>query len=306
MTKTQYDATVDAKLNNIVRTKNYRDLAELIKKDFPINIFIGGETGIGKSTVVMAIAKEIGLPCYRVNMSYATDVDDLIGGLRLINDETVFQYGPVIHCMKEGGVLLLDEVDTAQANILMELHPIAEGKGVLIKKTGEYVQPHPTFRIIATGNSKGRGDTTGKYVGVRPLNTAFLDRFGIFYDFAVPTTAEMIKIIESQSRLAASKSKIVKQLAAFYTHIQECVEKGAINEGISIRRVVDVANVLELLEIITLYDKKFKNALKHTFAFYDFEMQESLLQMWANLLPEADIANEDEELLDNDGMKVPF
>ena len=60
----------------------------------------------------MAIAKEIGLPCYRVNMSYATDVDDLIGGLRLTNNETVFEYGPVIRAMKDGAILLMDEIDS--------------------------------------------------------------------------------------------------------------------------------------------------------------------------------------------------
>jgi MoxR-like ATPase len=257
----------------------------------------------------MAIAKEIGLECYRVNMSYATDVDDMLGGLRLKNDATVFEDGPVIRAMRMGAILLLDEIDTAQANILMELHPIAEGKGVLIKKTGEYVQPHPNFRIIATGNSKGRGDLTGKYTGVRPLNHAFLDRFAIYYDFITPTSAEMIKIIEGQSRITKTKTDIIKQLASFYTHIQDCLEKEAISDGISIRRIVDIANVVELMGIEKVHEKRMKLALKHTFAFYDQEMQEALTQMWDNILPEINTTFTDlaeEKVIDKDGEEIPF
>ena len=191
---------------------------------------------------------------------------------------------------------------------MMELHPIAEGKGVLIKKTGEYVQPHPNFRIIATGNSKGRGDLTGKYVGVRPLNHAFLDRFAIYYDFVTPTTTEMVKIIESQSRIDKSKTKIIQQLAKFYTHIQECLAKAAISDGISIRRIVDIANVIELLGTEKLNEKKIKVAMKHTLSFYDIEMQESLMNMWDNMLPDDNTwqNQQSEDLIDNDGAPVPF
>ena len=179
-----------------IKTKNYKNLFDLINPQIPVNIFIGGSSGIGKSSTIIAIAEEQERHIYRVNLSNATDVDDLVGGLRLKDDSTYFEYGPCVKAMQvENGILLLDEVDTANPGLLMELHPILERKGVLIKKTGEYITPSKGFQVIATGNTKGHGDSSGKYVGTRPLNAAFLDRFGIFYDFVVPTNAEIKKLL---------------------------------------------------------------------------------------------------------------
>ena len=93
-----------------IKTKNYKNLHELINPQIPVNIFIGGSSGIGKSSTIIAIAEEQNRPIYRVNLSNATDVDDLVGGLRLKNDSTYFEYGPCVKAMMvERGLLLLDE-----------------------------------------------------------------------------------------------------------------------------------------------------------------------------------------------------
>ena len=93
-----------------VKTKNYKNLYELINKDIPINIYIGGASGIGKSSSILSIAEDQNRKIYRVNMSNSTDVDDLIGGLRLVNDSTHFEYGPCVKAMiEENCILLLDE-----------------------------------------------------------------------------------------------------------------------------------------------------------------------------------------------------
>ena len=83
------------------------------------------------------------------------DEDDLLGGFRLINGNTVWQDGPVVSAMKNGGVLLLDEVDLASRNIMC-LQPVLEGKGVFQKKIGQWVTPAEGFQVFATANTKGK------------------------------------------------------------------------------------------------------------------------------------------------------
>ena len=76
----------------------------------------------------------------RVNITIETDEDDLIGGFRLVNGDTVWHNGPVIEGSGGETVLLLDEIDLASNKILC-LQSVLEGKGVFLKKIGKYVKP---------------------------------------------------------------------------------------------------------------------------------------------------------------------
>ena len=87
----------------------------------------------------------------RVNISIETDEDDLIGGFRLVDGNTVWHNGPVVEALERGAVLLLDEIDLASNKILC-LQSILEGKGVFLKKIGKYVKPAKGFTVIATAN----------------------------------------------------------------------------------------------------------------------------------------------------------
>ena len=88
----------------------------------------------------------------RVNITIETDEDDLLGGYRLKDGDTVWQNGPVIEAMEEA-VLLLDEIDLA-SNKIMCLQPILEGNGVFVKKINKFVSPQPGFQVFATANTK--------------------------------------------------------------------------------------------------------------------------------------------------------
>ena len=78
----------------------------------------------------------------RVNITIETDEDDLIGGFRLVNGETVWHNGSVIEALERGAILLLDEIDLASNKILC-LQSILEGTGVFLKKIGRTVRPNP-------------------------------------------------------------------------------------------------------------------------------------------------------------------
>ena len=90
----------------------------------------------------------------RVNITIETDEDDLIGGFRLVNGETVWHNGPVIEALERGAILLLDEVDLASNKILC-LQSILEGKGVFLKKIGKFIQPKEGFNVFNTAQHQG-------------------------------------------------------------------------------------------------------------------------------------------------------
>ena len=129
------------------------------KKFYPT--YITGLSGNGKTMMVEQICAAEKREMVRVNITIETDEDDLIGGFRLINGETVWQDGPVITAMSRGAVLLLDEVDLG-SNKLMCLQPVLEGKAVYLKKTNRVVHPKSGFNVIATANTKGKGSDDGR------------------------------------------------------------------------------------------------------------------------------------------------
>ncbi len=183
------------------------------------------------------------------------------------------------HTIVSSNGIISHNCDTANPGLLMELHPILERKGVLIKKTGEYITPLPGFQVIATGNTKGHGDSSGKYVGTRPLNAAFLDRFGIFYDFVVPTNAEIKKII-SFNLMGNLQENIINALTRFYIHVYEAYVSSGIEVCLSIRKICDIANVMILLKVDDLSSKSVSVALNHCFGVYEKEYSESLVFQW--------------------------
>ncbi|MCK7472165.1 MAG: CbbQ/NirQ/NorQ/GpvN family protein [Desulfomicrobium escambiense] len=87
---------------------------------------------------------------------------------------------PLAVALREGHLLLLNEIDLMDPAELAGLNDVIEGQPLVIAQNGgEVIRPHPKFRVFATGNSAGAGDTTGLYQGVLRQNLAFLDRFRV-------------------------------------------------------------------------------------------------------------------------------
>ena len=111
----------------------------------------------------------------RVNITIETDEDDLLGGYRLREGQTVWQNGPVIEAMERGAILLLDEIDLA-SNKIMCLQPILEGSGIFVKKINKFVKPAEGFNVIATANTKGQGSEDGKFIGTNVLKRSIFSK----------------------------------------------------------------------------------------------------------------------------------
>ena len=113
---------------------NFTDIKKIIKSNLFYPMFITGLSGNGKTFCIeQSLCKQLNKELIRVNITIETDEDDLIGGFRLVNGETVWHNGPVIEALQRGAVLLLDEIDLASNKILC-LQSILEGKGLFLRR----------------------------------------------------------------------------------------------------------------------------------------------------------------------------
>ena len=244
------------------------------KRFYPV--FVSGLSGNGKTMMVEQACAMTGREFLRVNISPETDEDDLIGGFRLVDGETKWFDGPVIQAMKRGSVLTLDEIDRG-SNKLMCIQGILEGKGYLIKKTGEYVDPAPGFNVIATANTKGKGDESGRYMAATILDDAFLERFPITVEQEYPSTSIETKILKKVfGNLGINDDDYATNLVKWADIIRKTFEDGAIDELISTRRLVHIA------EAYVIFGNKI-DAIQYCINRFDSETKTSFLDLYTKI-----------------------
>ena len=244
------------------------------KKFYPV--FVSGLSGNGKTFMVEQACAQLKTECLRVNISPETDEDDLIGGFRLIDGETKWFDGPVVQAMKSGAVLILDEIDRG-SNKLMCLQGVLEGKGLFVKKTGEFVEPVSGFNIIATANTKGKGDETGRYMAATILDDAFLERFPITVEQEYPDTKVETKILTKLFASLGITDKIfAENLVKWADIIRKTFEEGAIDELISTRRLSHIA------EAYTIFNDKME-AIKYCINRFDGETKTAFLDLYTKI-----------------------
>ena len=276
---------------NYVPFGNFSDVKKIIKSKIFYPTFITGMSGNGKTFSVEQACADLNREMIRVNITIETDEDDLIGGFRLINGETVWHNGPVIEALERGAVLLLDEVDLASNKILC-LQSVLEGKGVYLKKTGRYVTPAAGFNVIATANTKGKGSDDGRFIGTNVLNEAFLERFALTFEQEYPTPAIESKILV---RVAASHSvndeEFCTNLANWADIIRRTFKDGGIDEVISTRRLVHI------IRAYAIWGDRMK-AIKVCVNRFDDETKQSFIELYDKI--DADVNTEEEDATTQD------
>lgn len=177
------------------------------------NLMLIGDAGVGKSSVVVEIAERLNIPVYQMACSGKTRFQHLVGSRELVGGETKWVDGPLTRAMREGGILLMDEVTRLDAGEQMNLAAVLDARSTLtIPDTGEVVKPHSRFRIAATGNSGGFGDDSGAYVGEKPSSFAFLDRFQKIRVHPMPE-AEETRLLKKVSGLPDEIISLMIRLA---------------------------------------------------------------------------------------------
>ena len=229
-----------------VRWGSSKDIEAIMKSRMFYPIYISGPSGNGKTMMVEQSAAKAKVPFLRVQITPETDEDDLIGGFRLINGETVFCKGPVIKAMEEGALLLIDEIDRG-TNKIMCLQGVLEGKPVLIKKTGETVVPKEGFNVIATANTKGRGSDDGRFSAATIIDEAFLERFVSAVNQPWPSKAIEKKIVKNHmTKFDAMDEDFLEKLITWASIIRKTFEADGVDEVVSTRRLCHVIKTFSI------------------------------------------------------------
>jgi midasin (ATPase involved in ribosome maturation) len=252
---------------------NFSDIKKVVQSGLFYPAFITGLSGNGKTFGVEQSCAQLGRELIRINITVETDEDDLIGGFRLVNGETVWHNGPVVEAMERGAILLLDEIDLA-SNKIMCLQSVLEGKGVFLKKIGKHVVPKAGFNVIATANTKGKGSDDGRFIGTNVLNEAFLERFPVTFEQSYPAPSVEQKILEGIALdLGVEDRDFCKRLVDWGDIIRKTFYDGGIEEIISTRRLVHI------IRAYSIFNDKAK-AIQVCVNRFDDETKQAFLELY--------------------------
>ena len=289
-------AVVESLVQNLVPMQDetfvkfgpFADVKKIIQSKLFYPTFITGLSGNGKTFSVEQACAQLNRELIRVNITIETDEDDLIGGFRLVDGNTVWHNGPVIESLERGAILLLDEIDLASNKILC-LQSILEGKGVFLKKIGKWVKPAAGFNIIATANTKGKGSEDGRFIGTNVLNEAFLERFPVTFEQSYPH----VKIEEKMLRLHSASVGVhddgfIKKLVDWADIIRRTFYDGGIEEIVSTRRLVHI------IRAYSIFKDKAK-AIQNCVNRFDDETKQSFMELYDKVDADVDFDKESDE-----------
>ena len=268
----------------------YHDIVKIIKSDMFYPTYISGLSGNGKTFMVEQACAKVGKEFIRVQINPETDEDDLLGGFRLINGETVFSKGPVLKAMENGAILLLDEIDRA-TNKIMCLQGILEGKPVLVKKTGEVIEPANGFNVIATANTKGKGSEDGRFTAASIIDDAFLERFTISVDQKFPGIGIEKKIVlKHMEKFDCVDDDFADKLVLWADIIRKTFFDDGVDEVISTRRLCHI------VQTFSIFNKRDK-AIDLCISRFDDDTKDAFLDLYSKV--DADEYNPAEEAMED-------
>ena len=272
--------------DTFVKFGPFSDIKTILKTKQFYPTFITGLSGNGKTFGVEQACAQLKRELIRVNITIETDEDDLIGGFRLIDGNTVWHNGPVIEALERGAVLLLDEIDLASNKILC-LQPVLEGKGIFLKKIGKFVQPANGFNVVATANTKGKGSDDGRFIGTNVLNEAFLERFPVTYEQDYPSPKIEQRILGGiAANLGITDTDFIKRLVDWGDIIRKTFYDGGIEEIISTRRLVHIVRAFSIFK-----DKA--KSIQVCVNRFDDETKQAFLELYDKVDADFQLPNEE-------------
>jgi hypothetical protein len=283
---------------------HFKDIKTILERKIFYPIFVTGLSGNGKTSMIHEVCAKLKRDLVRINITIETDEDDLLGGFRLVNGETVWQDGPLVVAMKTGAVALIDEIDLASHKIMC-LQPIMEGQPIYLKKINQVVYPEPGFNVVATANTKGKGSEDGRFMGTNILNEAFLDRFAATFYQEYPSVAHETKILKKQfAKHEIKEDDFVDNLVKWADVIRKSFNEGAVDEIITTRRLIDITTSY------AIFGDKMKSVVLCLNRFDD-ETRESFTDFYTKVdagVSMEDLMKGEEEIIEEpeDEQEVPF
>jgi hypothetical protein len=278
-------AVIPAKNPAFVPFGDYDMIASVIESRNFFPVFITGLSGNGKTFGVQQACARLNREFVYCSITTETDEDDLLGGFRLRDGNTVFELGPVPVAMLRGAVILLDEVDKASAKIMC-LQAIIDGQPIVIKKLGITIHPAPGFTVFATANTKGRGDETGKFVTSVLLDEAFLERFPITVEQEYPSVTVEKKILAKT--FEAVGYEMTPHAVTFFDTLARWAEAIRVTYGEQgIEDVISTRRLCQIVRAYAIFGGDDTKALAYCVNRFDPKVKSAFCDLYNKLAPDA-------------------
>src|ERR1700747_2514292 len=187
-------------LDDAYRFDRDTTLAILAGFAFDRRVMVQGYHGTGKSTHIEQVAARLNWPCIRVNLDSHISRIDLVGKDAIVLREgkqvTEFREGLLPWALQRATALVFDEYDAGRPDVMFVIQRVLEVEGRLtLLDQNRGIRPHPAFRVFATANTVGLGDTTGLYHGTQQIHQSQMDRWNIVATLNYLPHDEEMKIV---------------------------------------------------------------------------------------------------------------
>jgi len=217
-----------------------------LEQKLPINLWLYGERGTGKTEFATQIAAYLGRPMYRVNFDESAERAEFIGADSVANGSAYWREGVITRAVQTpGAIVLLDELGFARAQNLAALHALCERsvhRAITIPETGRRIAVADHVVFFAADNSNGFGDASGNFAGVREHNSAFLDRFGIKLEFDYLPVDDEADLISNRTGLNGMAARM---LCGFANVAREKARAGLLTQPPSLRQLFTMAELIQ-------------------------------------------------------------
>jgi cobaltochelatase CobS len=237
-----------------------RDTTLAILAGFAHNrrVIIQGYHGTGKSTHIEQVAARLNWPCIRINLDSHISRIDLIGKDAIVikDDKQITEYreGILPWALQHACALVFDEYDAGRPDVMFVIQRVLEVEGKLtLLDQNRVIHPHPAFRLFATANTVGLGDTTGLYHGTQQINQGQMDRWNIVATLNYLPEKEEEAIVLAKAPTFASKEgkKRLQQMVALANLTRQAFVQGDISTVMSPRTVITWAENTDIFGDIT-------------------------------------------------------
>lgn len=200
-------------------------------------VMVQGYHGTGKSTHVEQVAARLNWPCARVNLDSHVSRIDLLGKDAIVIKDglqvTEFKEGILPWALQHAVALVFDEYDAGRPDVMFVIQRILEVEGKLtLLDQNRVIRPHPAFRLFATANTIGLGDTSGLYHGTQLINQGQMDRWNIVATLNYLDHDSEVDIV--LAKMPVYKNEDGKEMVAAMVRLAELTRQGFVSGDISI------------------------------------------------------------------------
>lgn len=289
ISKFSIEEMIPAVKDTFVEWGNFSTVKNLIASGEFFTLYVTGESGSGKNEMIDQACAKLKKPIVRVSITRETKEEHLIGSKTLVDGSIKYEEGPVKWAAENGAVLLIDEISAGDPNELMCLQNVLEGQPFFVKAANVLVKPAPGFCIIATDNTKGRGDESGRHIGTNILNDAFLERFEMTMEQGYPNERTEAKIISRlMEKIGLEDETFAKRLVTWVQAIRKTYMDEGLEEQITTRRACHIVRTYKKL-------RKADTAIELCINRFDSTTIQAMLSLWEKL----EYAPVDDKSVDN-------